>query len=151
MLNAFEGRINRRTFLVGNGLALGVLIALVAGIIIPVAILDIAFGDRPGGQIISLFYVLAAIPAIMYFFYFCVMMVRRLHDLGYPGLVPTTVFVLIFIVGRLLDFNILNFLLVIFFIFLCAKAGQPEKNQFGPKPRRKVSRNRLKLHLDGRV
>ena len=149
MLKAFQGRINRRTYIVGNLMAIGFLAVAVFLIVIPIALLQLLLDGRTGSSFLPLFYVLAAIPAILYYLYVIVLLIRRTHDIGFPGIILAACFTGLLIFGRLFDLNILNILGALVIIALAIIPGQPKKNSFGPKPRKKLSKNKLKVHLEG--
>lgn len=139
MLSAFSGRITRTTFVMGNAIGLGVLAFVALIYIVPLAILDIVInGSRPS-SIFPILYSLYIVPCIFYFFYFAVLFVKRMHDIGYPGMLILWAFILIEALARLMDIwelNILGFLIV---LGLCALPGQKVRNNFGPKPHKKFA------------
>ena len=148
MLKAFKGRINRRTYIVGNLMAVGFLAVAVFLIVIPIALLQLLLDGRTGSDLLPLFYVLSAIPAILYYLYAIVLLIRRTHDIGFPGIILAACFTGLLVFGRLFDLNILNVLGILIILTLAVVPGQSKKNSFGPKPRKKLSKNKLKVHLD---
>lgn len=146
MLPAYDGRINRKTFLLGNivGLALLGFAALIY--IVPLAIADIVInsaGNSGGSIIFKFLYGLFVIPAIFYFFYFTVLFVKRMHDIGYPGLAILWGFIGLELAARLFDIWILNIVGLLIVLGVCALPGQKVRNNFGPKPHKKFSLDNL--------
>jgi uncharacterized membrane protein YhaH (DUF805 family) len=141
MLPAFKGRINRKTFLIGNIVGLSVLGFVGLIYIVPLAIIDIVVNGSHASSIFKYLYALFIIPAIFYFFYFSVLFVKRMHDIGYPGILILWLFIIAEGVSRVLniwEFNILGLLLI---LALCALPGRKARNNFGPSPGKK-----FKLH-----
>ncbi len=145
MFGVLSGRIDRRTYVAGNLVALGVLFIFCCLIVVPVAILSLAVANKTFDSIISLLYVLLILPALLYYFYFIVLMVKRAHDVGWPGLLIAILFTVAMVLGRdssLWFFNVAGLVLVAFF---CIKPGTKSRNTFGPVPRKKFSVDNLKL------
>lgn len=137
MLEAFSGRITRTTFVLGNALGLGVLAFVALIYIVPIAILDIVInGSRPS-SVFPVLYSLYIIPCLFYFFYFTVLFVKRMHDIGYPGMLILWMFILVQVMARLADIWALNVVGFLIILGLCALPGQKNRNNFGPKPRKK--------------
>ena len=134
MLSLFAGRLDRKSYIVGNGLALGILFAAVLIFVIPIAILDLLINGANSSQIFKVLYLIVVVPAVMWYFFFMILMVRRLHDLGYPGLLVVILFTLSEGAGRVLDIWILHLAGLILIALLCALPGQKSRNNFGNKP-----------------
>lgn len=145
MLPALNGRINRKTYMIANLIALGVLGVACALIVVPVAILDIAANGSRLSEVLSFFYFAVLLPAFLYAFYFSVLMVKRAHDFGSPGILWVAGFFLAQIVGRYFDLYIFNLLCFIIVVFFCAKAGNARRNNFGPPPREKFRLRDIKV------
>lgn len=137
MLPAFKGRINRKTFLAGNivGIALLGFAALIY--IVPLALIDIVVNGQNVSPIFKALYALFLIPGIFYFFYFSVLFVKRMHDIGYPGLLILWLFIIGELVSRVADIWALNLVGLVLILGLCALPGQKRRNNFGPKPQKK--------------
>jgi uncharacterized membrane protein YhaH (DUF805 family) len=134
MLSLFAGRLDRKSYIVGNGLALGALIFAVLIVVVPVAILDLVINGPNSSQVFKVLYSIALIPAVMWYFFFMILMVRRLHDLGYPGLLIVILFTASEGAGRLLDIWILHLAGLVLIALLCTLPGQKSRNNFGNKP-----------------
>ncbi len=138
MLPAYKGRINRKTFVLGNAIGLGVLGFVALIYIVPVAIIDILVSGAGGSStVFKVLYSLFAIPALFFFFYASVLFVKRMHDIGYPGLLLLWSFIILEVVSHLINLWFLN--IIVFFVLaaVCALPGQKERNTFGPKPNKK--------------
>jgi len=147
MFGALSGRIDRRTYVAGNVVALGILLVFCCLIVVPVAILSLAVANKTFDSIISLLYVLLLFPAILYYVYFIVLMVKRAHDIGWPGLLIAILFTAAMVLGRdshLWFLNVAGLLLIAFF---CIKPGTKSRNAFGPVPRKKFSLDNLKINF----
>lgn len=135
MLPAFKGRINRKTFVLGNGIGLALLAAVALIYIVPVAIIDIVISGSGGSSpIFKALYSLFIIPSLFYFFFAAVLFVKRMHDIGYPGMLLLWGFILIEILARVVDIWELNILGIVIILGVCALPGQKDRNYFGPKP-----------------
>lgn len=145
MLPALEGRINRKTYIIGNLVAIGVLIAFCSIIVIPLAILQLAIGNKTFDDVLSILYFAVIFPALLYYFYFCVLMVKRAHDIGYPGLLLAFGFTLAMIIGHFFDLYLLNILAILLIGLLCAMPGKKSRNNFGPVPRKTFKVDSLKV------
>lgn len=146
MLPAFKGRINRKTFIFGNMVGLAILGFAALIYIIPLAIIDIVVNSVGGAgatPIFKVLYALFAIPAIFYFFYFAVLFVKRLHDIGYPGMLLLWSLILLEGIGHLTDFWIFNILGFLLLAGVCVLPGQKARNNFGPKPAKKFKKQDL--------
>jgi uncharacterized membrane protein YhaH (DUF805 family) len=137
MLPAFKGRINRKTFLLGN--IIGLVILGVAGVvyILPLALIDLVIGKPSVSSIFKYIYALFIIPAIFYFFFFATLFVKRMHDIGYPGIMLLWSFIFLELLARLKDIWILNIIVLIILLGICALPGRKQRNNFGPKPHKK--------------
>jgi uncharacterized membrane protein YhaH (DUF805 family) len=147
MLDLFAGRLDRKSYFIGNGLALAMLLGAVLIIVVPIAILDLLINNNRQSDVFSAFYLLAVIPGGMWYFFFMILMVRRLHDLGYPGLIAVILFTLIEAFGRIMDLWILNLLGILFIGLLCVLPGQRIRNKFGNKPPRRFQLAVLKPNV----
>ena len=145
MLPAFSGRINRRTYIVGNILALGLLLVACAFIMIPVALLDLALNSKTADEILGVLYYVVIFPAILYYFYFVVLMVKRAHDLAWPGLVLAFGFTAAEVIARVFDIYQLNLLAILVLVFFCTMPGKKHRNNFGPVPRKNFKLSSLKV------
>ncbi|MGI9027763.1 MAG: DUF805 domain-containing protein [Candidatus Saccharimonadales bacterium] len=138
MLPAFKGRINRKTFVMGNAVGLAVLGFVALIYIVPVAIIDILVSGAGGSSpIFKFLYGLYGIPAIFYGFFAAVLFVKRMHDIGYPGLLLLGIFFVLEIVSHLADIWVLNILGLVMVLGVCALPGQKIRNSFGPVPQKK--------------
>lgn len=145
MLPAMNGRINRRTYIIGNLLALGVLGAACAIIVLPIAILDIALNSRTADEILGVLYYAVIFPALLYYFYFAVLMVKRAHDFGWPGLLLFFGFTAAELLARALDLYWLNIAALLIIAFFCLRPGTKVRNNFGPVPRKRPILENLKV------
>jgi uncharacterized membrane protein YhaH (DUF805 family) len=147
MSRGLEGRIDRKTFMIGNALGLSVLGFATFLIMVPTAIIDLAIAEshQSTHSVINLFYKLVIIPAAVYFIYFSVLFVRRLHDIGLPGLLPLIGFIVLVGASRKLDLFIVNMIWLLILVFLCVKPGTKHRNNYGPPLRKKFSLNNLKV------
>lgn len=137
MLPALNGRINRKTYVIANLIAVAVLGAACALIVVPVAILDIAANGSRLSDVLGIFYYGVILPVFLYAFYFSVLMVKRAHDFNSPGLLWVMGLFASQIVARLLDLYIFNLLVLLIVFFFCIKSGTKARNNFGQKPREK--------------
>jgi len=145
MFPALQGRIDRKTFIIGNLIAFGAFLMAAALIMIPLAIVSIVANSGTLDEIIGFLVFLVAIPGIFYYLYFCILMIKRAHDIGWPGLLLVSGFTLAVIFGRILDIYQLNFLAILILLFFCIKPGMKSRNNFGPVPRKKFKIGNLKV------
>ncbi len=78
MLPAFKGRINRKTFVLGNAVGLGLLGFAALIYILPIAVIDILV-SKPGGSspVFKTLYFLFAIPVLFYLFFGAVLFCEK--------------------------------------------------------------------------
>lgn len=145
MAGALQGRIDRKTFIIGNAIAFGAFLFAAALIMIPLAILSLALNSRTFDGIMGILVLVIAFPALFYFLYFCMLMIKRAHDIGWPGLLLVSAFTLGVIVGQTTELYFFNFLALIIFLFFCLKPGMKARNNFGPAPRKKFKLENLKV------
>lgn len=146
MLPAFKGRVNRKTFVLGNAVGLALLGFVALIYIVPVAIVDIVVSGSGGSSpVFRALYALFTIPALFYFFFAAVLFVKRMHDIGYPGLLLLWTFIILQAVSRFADIWILSILGFIILIGVCALPGQKVRNNFGPVPHKKFNLRDLVL------
>lgn len=107
----FNGRINRRNYILGLVLIVGTLIVL--GLLFDLLLQENVFGD-----IIFSALILLTLPLVLSFY------IRRLHDLGYTGWGA-----LLLLIPLINCITLLIFLLV---------SGQDSDNRFGSKPLPKI-------------
>ena len=134
MLPAYKGRINRKTFVLGNLIGLAALGFAALIYIVPLALIDIVVNGSEGSVVFRALYGLFVVPAIFYFFYFSVLFVRRLHDVGMPGMLLFWSFILLMGCARLLDIWILNVVALAILAAVVLLPGQKRSNAFGAKP-----------------
>lgn len=144
MLN---GRINRKTFIYGNLIALAILIFVTMLVMIPEAILELVMNNKTADSVLNSAVYLLALPVIIYIFYICVLMVKRAHDLGWPGLLILIGFVLSLVLAKVLDINYFNMVAVLVIVGLAIMPGAKKRNNFGPTPRKKFSFEALRIHV----
>lgn len=140
MLPAFKGRINRKTFVIGNLIGLGVLGFIGMIYILPIAIIDLVVNSLAKANASGFFKILYGffiIPVIFWFFYFSVLFVKRMHDIGYPGLLILWGFIIVEVIGHLMTLPILNALGFLVLIGVALLPGQKVRNPHGPKPGKK--------------
>lgn len=137
MLPALNGRINRKTYVIANLVALAVLGAACAVIVVPVAILDIAANGSRISDVLSIFYYAVILPVFLYAFYFSVLLVKRAHDFNSPGLLWVMGLFASQIIARLFDLYIFNLLCILIVLLFCLKSGTKARNNYGQKPREK--------------
>ena len=137
MLPAFEGRINRKTFAVGNLIGLAILGFAALIYIVPLAIADIVINGSHVSLLFKLLYGLFVIPAVFYLFFAAVLFVKRMHDIGYPGLLLLFALVAVQVFSRLSDLWQLNIISFVIILGVCALPGQKNRNDHGPKPGKK--------------
>lgn len=140
-----KGRINRRTFLAGNLIALAILIMVCLLIVLPTAILDLVINSKASDVIFQVLYYSVALPGVIYLVYICIMMIRRAHDFNMPGLLMVTGFVLLLVLGKMTGVNMFNLFAVIMFIALMSVPGSKNRNSFGLPPRKKLRLADLKI------
>lgn len=145
MFNALSGRINRRTFIIGNAIAFFAMLSAAALIMIPLAIISIVLNSDTFDKIMGYLVLAIAFPAIFYILYFCMLMVKRAHDIGWPGLLIVVSFFGLLAAGRLFDIYLLNILAILIFLFFCLKPGAKARNDFGPVPRKRFKFENLKV------
>lgn len=139
MLPAYHGRITRTTFVIGNAIGLGILGFIALIYIVPIAILDIVINGSNASSVFKVLYSLIGIPALFYLFFFTVLFVRRMHDIGYPGIAILWAFIILQGVAHVADIFILNVIGLLVILGLCALPGQKVRNNFGPKPQKKFA------------
>lgn len=147
MLPAFKGRVNRKTFILGNLVGLTVLGFAALIYIVPLALIDIIINKSIISAIFKVLYTLFLIPVVFYLFFFSVLFVRRLHDAGRPGMLVLWTFFLLLGLWKVLDIwglNIAAFLLVVIVTLL---PGQKARNNFGPKPHPKFKMENIAIKL----
>ncbi len=138
MLPAFKGRINRKTFVLGNALGLAVLGFVALIYILPIAVIDIVVSGSGGSSpVFKVLYGLFIIPSLFFFFFAAVLFVRRMHDIGYPGMLLLWTFVILQLASRIADIWLLNIIGLIILLGVCALPGQKKRNNFGPPPAKK--------------
>lgn len=138
MLPAYKGRLNRKTFVLGNIIGLCILGFLALIYIVPIAIVDILVSGAGGSSpIFKVLYSFFAIPSLFFFFYFSVLFVKRMHDIGYPGLLLLWIFIILQVVSTVISIWFLNILAFVVVLIVCAFPGQKVRNNFGPKPGKK--------------
>ena len=147
MLKAFDGRINRKTYIIGNLIALGLLVVFTGLIVLPIAILGLAINNDVFDKITGYILYIVVFPALLYYFYFAVLMVKRAHDIGKPGLLIFFGVTLLFILARVFDFHLLNLLALLVVGLFCIKSGDNKRNSFGGRPSKKFKAENLKLHF----
>ncbi len=145
MFSALNGRIDRKTFIIGNLIAFGAFLVAVALIMIPLAIISLAFNSRTLDEVIGILMFAVAFPAIFYYLYFCILMIKRSHDIGWPGLLLVVGFTVAVIAGQMTSLYYFNFLAVLIFAFFALKPGMKSRNNFGPSPRKKFKMSNLKV------
>ena len=69
MLSLFAGRLDRKSYIIGNGLALGVLLAAMLIIWLPVAILDLVINGSNSSNVFNVLYGIVIIPGAMWYFF----------------------------------------------------------------------------------
>ena len=137
LLDAFRGRINRKTFILGNLIGLAVLGFAALIYIVPVAIVDIVVKGSEIPFIFKFLYALFLIPILFYLFYFSVLFVRRMHDIGYPGMLILWITIGLQVIWRLMDVWGLNILGLIIVLLITLIPGKKDRNSFGPRPGKK--------------
>lgn len=147
MLPAYKGRINRKTFILGNIIGLAVLGFGALIYIVPLALMDIVINGSNASAVFRVLYSLFVIPALFYFFYFSVLFVRRLHDMGFPGMLIFWSFIFMEGVARILDIWVLNIVGFLIILSICLLPGQKTRNNFGQKPGRKFKLSDLAIHF----
>lgn len=147
MLNALSGRVNRRTYVIGNIIALGVLFLLCALIMIPLAILSLVLHNKLFDEGVSVIVKILILPILLWLFYFVILMIRRLHDINFPGLIIVVAFFAFMGFGRLMDLWLLNLAGVFVILAICLIPGKKHRNQFGPHPRKRVNFEDLKVNF----
>jgi uncharacterized membrane protein YhaH (DUF805 family) len=144
MLPAYKGRINRKTFVIGNIVGLSLLGFAALIYIVPIAVIDIVVnGTKHAAPVFKLLYSLFLIPFIFYFFFFTVLFVKRMHDIGFPGLLILWVFIIAEGLARVVDIWELNVLGLLIVLGVCFLPGQKIRNNFGPQPGKKFKMNNL--------
>lgn len=143
MLPAYKGRVNRKTFILGN--IVGLTILGFAGLIyiVPLAIMDIVINGSNASSVFKVLYGLFIIPVVFYLFYASVLLVKRMHDIGYPGLLILWSFIFLEAVSRLTDLWFINAALFLAVLGICALPGQKKVNSFGAKPGKKFKLDNL--------
>ena len=147
MLPAYSGRVDRKTFLIGICFGLGGLAIVALIYIVPIAVIDIII-NKPGvTSVLSFLYKLYALPVLFFYFFFSILFVRRIHDLGYPGMLALFGFTGAIVLGKLLDFAVLNLLALLLLAVITLKKGQASRNNFGPKPPKRFKSENLKVTI----
>lgn len=147
MLPAYKGRINRKTFVLGNIVGLSVLGFAGLIYIVPLALIDIVVNGSNVSSVFKVLYAIFIIPAIFYFFFFSVLFVKRMHDIGFPGLLILWIFIIGEGVARVADIwelNILGFLLL---LAVCFLPGRKKRNNFGPRPGKKFKMDNIAVRF----
>ena len=141
LLDAFHGRINRKTFIIGNMVGLAVLGAAAVLFFVPIALIDLVVSSATdsslGAGIFKIIYSLFIIPAIFWFFFFSTLFVKRVHDIGYPGMLILFAFIAVEILGRLANIPIFNLVGIILMLVVILLPGQKGRTNFGAQPPKK--------------
>lgn len=145
MFNALQGRIDRKTFIAGNALAFGAFLLAAALIMVPLAIVSLVLNSKTYDEIMGVLVLTIAFPGLFYYLYFCMLMIKRAHDVGWPGLLLVIGFTVGIVVGQLTPLYQFNFLAALIFLFFCLKPGMKSRNNFGPAPRKKFRLENLKV------
>lgn len=147
MLPAYKGRINRKTFVLGNMVGLSVLGFAGLIYIVPLALIDIVVNGSNVSSVFKVLYALFIIPAIFYFFFFSVLFVKRMHDIGFPGLLILWIFIIGEGVARVADIWELNIAGLLLLIAVCFLPGQKKRNNFGPRPGKKFKMDNIAVRF----
>lgn len=116
--------------------------------IVPIAVIDIIVrGSDNAPWLFKTLYTLYFIPGIFYLFFFAVLFVKRMHDIGYPGMLILWSFIVIEILARLADIWLLNILGIVLLLAVCALPGQKGSNNFGPKPSKRFRLQNLVIRF----
>lgn len=149
MLPAYRGRINRKSFVAGNVLGIGLLGFAALIYIVPIAIIDILITSVANftavEPVFKVLYSLFLIPAVFYFFYFSVLFVKRIHDIGYPGILLLWLLIGSEVAARVLDISLLNLLGVAIVALAVVVPGQKIRNKFGAKPTKRFNLKELSV------
>lgn len=147
MLGAFKGRVNRKTFVLGN--LIGVTALGFAGLIyiVPLALIDIIINKDFVSFIFRGLYALFLIPLVFYLFFFSVMFVRRLHDAGRPGMLLLWLFFGLLAAWKVTDIWGLNIAAFVILLIVTLVPGQKGRNPFGAKPGKKFKMDDLAIKI----
>jgi uncharacterized membrane protein YhaH (DUF805 family) len=143
MLN---GRINRKTFIIGNLVALAILGVICFIVVVPVALLEIVIKNNIVDHIFNTLFYILAFPALLYLYYVSVLMIKRAHDIGLPGLLIALGVITCIIVAKLADLHYFNLLAILIVFGLALAPGARGRNNFGPMPRKKFRPSELKIN-----
>lgn len=143
MLN---GRINRKTFIIGNMFGLFVLGVISFLVIVPLALIDIVIKNKEADSIINSLYYIVAFPALLYLVYLSVLMIKRAHDIGLPGLLIVIGFFTAIVVSKLTGVHYFNLFSLLILFALALIPGNKTRNNFGPTPRKKFKLTELKIN-----
>lgn len=143
MLN---GRINRKTFILGLALATAVLVAICTLVVLPLALLDLVINNKIIDSILSVLYYIVAFPGFLYLIFISIMMVRRAHDFNMPGLLMVLLFIGSIGLGFVTDIHYFNIGATLTIVALCLVPGSKTRNRFGPAPRSRFSVKGLKVN-----
>lgn len=144
MMPLLEGRIDRKTFVLGIAVGLGVLLAVIIIFIIPIGLIDIIVNQSNRVSFKPIYFIFV-VPAVVYIFYFSVMAIKRAHDFGWPG-VP-----LLFLIGvsevisQFTGWWLPHLLVLLMLLALCVLPSQKERNKFGPRPHKRFRFANLRL------
>ena len=105
--------------------------------IVPLAIIDIIVSGSNVSPVFKALYMLFIVPAIFYFFYFSVLFVKRMHDIGFPGLLILGFIIILELIARIVDIQILNIAGFVILLGVSALPGQKNRNSFGQRPQKK--------------
>lgn len=123
----------------GNLIGLGALGFVAFILLVPSAFIDIILNNNVSHLIYKTFFYFLLLPGLAYFFYFSVLFVKRVHDIGYPGMIWLGSFVLSEVLGKLTDISLFNLIGALIIVAVCVLPGQKIRNQFGGKPHKKFA------------
>ncbi len=145
MMPLLEGRIDRKTFIMGSAVGLGILLAVIIMFIIPIGLIDIVVNQSHSVNFRPVYFIFA-IPAIVYAFYFGVLAIKRAHDIGLPG-VPLLIIVGIAeFISRLTGWWIPHLLALLLLLLLVIYPSHKGSNKFGPRPHKRFRIANLRLN-----
>lgn len=138
-MNIFQGRVNRKTYLIGMGIVLATTLVLTIAILVPLAAIELivpAFRDGGPEFIDRLALVLPVFFLIVGGFS---LLIRRAHDIGSDGLIWLVALFIALAARVMLDSAIAGILPVLVLGSLASIPGDTKANRYGRKPKKQFA------------
>lgn len=140
-----EGRIDRKTFIIGSGVGLGFLLGVIIVFIVPIALIDIVINLSNDINFRPVYYIILIPAAVIYAFYFSVLAIKRAHDFGFPGIPLLGLVGILEVTSRLSGQWLPHLLVLMLLVVLIVLPGHKGSNKFGPSPHKRFRFANLRL------